>query len=203
MRQAGLDTLPWWEVVVKPGIKKLLIQRGKELNKDRSGQLNLLLLKQGYFVSKLQGGDTSRLSDLKQVQLEIQRWYEIESEKVKLQSRADEMNSSEKVRIYHHELHAKHIRRSSILKLKTENGTLEGHDACARYLEKAVGDLLLHPANLDTTAQEALLREVKPVFNAEDNEMMMEIPTKKEVEESLWSSNINAAPGTDGLTNLV
>ena len=119
--------------------------------------LNLLLLKQAYLVQKLQKGNSHRLASLKQVQAEIQLWYEEDSEKVKMQSRSDEIDSSENVRIYHHELHAKHIKRSSILKLKTEKGMLEGHVACADYLEQAVGDLLLHPAELDSDAQDALL----------------------------------------------
>ena len=130
-------------------------------------------------------------------------WHEKECEKVKLQAKADELNTSENVRIYHHELHAKNIRKSSILKLNTENGILEGHEACANYLEKAVGDLLQHPANLDDAAQEVLLREVKPVFTDKDNEMMSKVYTKEEVKESIWSANINAAPGNDGITNLV
>ena len=178
VRQAGLDILPWWELVVKPGVRKLLIERGKEMSRERSGQLNLLLLRQSYLVSKLQAGNLSKLAELKQVQAEIQLWHEKECEKIKLQSRADEMDSAENVRIYHHELHAKHIRKTSILKLKTEFGTLEGHEACSKYLEKAVGDLLLHPANLDEEAQDALLQEVKPVFTVEDNVMMCKIPSK-------------------------
>ena len=195
--------MSWWDLIVKPGIKHLLLQRGTEINKERSGKLNLLLLRQAYLVGKIQKGDFSRLSELKEVQTEIQAWYESECEKVKLQSRAEEMDSSEKVRIYHHELHAKHLRRSSILKLETEHGLLEGHDACANYLENAVGDLLVHHADLDLVAQDALLRDVKPVFTAKDNELFRKVPTKEDVKESVWSANINAAPGTDGLTNLV
>ena len=203
IRQAGLDLTTWWELMVKPGVRRLLIDRGKEMNKEKSGHLNLLFLKQAYLVMKIQKGQTQRLASLKQVQAEIQLWYEQDSEKVKLQSRSDELDSSEKVRIYHHELHSKHIRRSSILKLKTEKGLLEGHVACAEYLEEAVGDLLLHPATLDVVAQDALLKEVRPVFTEEDNVMMLKVPTKAEVKESVWSANINAAPGNDGLTNLV
>ena len=66
-----------------------------------------------------------------------------------------------------------------------------------------MGDLLLHPATLDVAAQDALLKEVRPVFTEEDNVMMLKVPTKAEVKESVWSANINAAPGNDGLTNLV
>ena len=170
--------MPWWELVVKPGLKQLLIQRGKEMNKEKSGYLNLLLLKQAYHVQKLQRGDSTRLASQKLVQAEVQLWYEQESEKVTLQSRFDELDFSENVRIYHHELHAKHIKKSSILNLKTEKGLLEGHVACAQYLEQAVGDLLLHPAYLDADAQDALLKEVKCVFTAQDNQMMKKLPTK-------------------------
>ena len=141
------------------------------------------MLKQSYFVSKIQKGDSEKLSELKQVQLEIQMWHETECEKIKIQARSEEMDSSEKVRIYHHELHAKHIRRTSILKLKTDEGILEGHDACVQYLEKAVGELLLYPADLDTAAQNALLRDVRPVFMANDNEMLVKAPTKDKVKE--------------------
>ena len=203
VRQAGLNLMPWWDLIVKPGIKRLLIERGKEMNMERSGQLNLLFLKQAYLVIKLQRGDINTLAKLKLVQAEIQVWYEEESEKIKIQSRTDEIETSEKVRIYHHELHAKHIKRSSILKLKTEKGLLEGHTACVQYLEQAVGKLLLHPANLDVDAQDALLKEVRPVFTQADNEMFAKLPTKDDVKQSVWSANINAAPGNDGLTNLV
>ena len=55
----------------------------------------------------------------------------------------------EKVRIFHHDLHKKLIKRSSILKLQTSEGELLGHDACAKYLEKSVAKLLLDPVTLD------------------------------------------------------
>ena len=80
-----------------------------------------------------------------------------ENSKVKHQTRASEYQYGEKVRIYHHELHRKMIKRSSILKLETPSGILEGHSACAAYLEQTVESLLLHPAQLDQGAQQALL----------------------------------------------
>ena len=90
---------------------------------------------------------------------------------------AEEHQSEGKVRIYHHELHRKQIRKSSILKLETANGVLLGHKACAEYLEKTVEDLLLHPAHLCHAAQEALLAEVTPVFTEADNWKMLKQPT--------------------------
>ena len=43
----------------------------------------------------------------------------------------------------------------------------------------------------------------RKVFTKEDHKMMCKIHTMEEAKESLWSSNPNAAPGNDGLTNMV
>ena len=68
-------------------------------------------------------------------------------------------------------------------------------------MENSVEDLLLHPVHLDQAAQQALINEVNTVFTEEDNDMLISAPTKQEVLETLESSNIHAAPGTDGLTS--
>ena len=117
----------WWELIVKPGIKKLAIQRSKEINREKRGQLNLLLLRQSYLARKLMEGEFSQYTELRCVQVDIEEWYQHESEKVLLQSRTYEVCCGEKVRIYHHGLHKKHLKRSSIMKLQTEIGLLEGH----------------------------------------------------------------------------
>ena len=77
---------------------------------------------------------------------------------------------NEKVRIYHHDLHRKHLKRSSILKLQTEVGLMEGHGQSASYLEQQVADLLTHPALLDQAARDVLLGDVELVCSFEDNE---------------------------------
>ena len=69
-------------------------------------------------------GDLSQLTSLRCVQVEIEQWYEKQSEKILLQSQSDEASSSEKVRIYHHDLHKKHLKRSYILKLQTHKGVM-------------------------------------------------------------------------------
>ena len=203
IREFGLNVLTWWELVVKPGVKKLLLERGKEINKKRAGELNFLLLRQSYLVRKVQAGQLHRLADLKSVQLEIEHWHNKECEKIKILSRTDEIDQQESVRIYHHELHSKHIKRSSILKLQVGEQLLEGHDQCAHYLEQTVADLLLQPAQLDEAAQAVLLKEVQPVFTSKDNAMLKKLPDKEEVKQSVWSSNLHAAPGSDGLTTFL
>ena len=89
------------------------------------------------------------------------------------------------------------------MKLQTEDGVIEGHDSCSAYLQKTLEDLLLHPANLDPAAQEALLDHVEEVFTKRDNDKLTAPVTREEVWESVLTSNANSAPGTDGITSLV
>jgi hypothetical protein len=199
----GVPILTWWEVLVKPGIKKLAIERSKDLNKERKSLLNLLMMRQCYLTKKVQTGETEMLPALREVQLRVVEWFETEVEKVKNQSRVEDIKTSQKVRIYHHELHRKNYKRSYILKLQTEHGLLEGQAACAQYLQSKVEELLHHPAQLDPTAQNILLAEVDKQFTEKDNKMLIAQPTKDEVEESVKTSNVNDAPGSDDITSLV
>ena len=206
-----IPTLAWWEGTVKPGVRNLLKWRGREMKKDKLGSLNLLLLRQSYLVKKLQevgrnietrGGQL--LGELRAVQVDIRQWYREESEKIKIQAKTDDINSSENVRIYHHSNNQKHIKQSAILKLETENGThLDGHQACMDYIQDNVFKVFGVPPVLDEEAQKQLLREVNPVFTEEDNKMLGKQPTKEEVKERLWRTNMNSSPGSDGLTYLV
>ena len=171
--------------------------------KSRKEVLNLLLIRQAYLTKKLQQGFNNKLGELKEVHLLIEAWYQKESEKVQHQSRIEEFQNIEKTTLYHHELLKKIIKKTSILRLQTENGLLEGHDACAKFLEKTVEDLLLHPAELDEMAQETLLKEVQVVFTEQDNMKFLTSPTKVVIEKVLCNSNLLAAPGTDGIPGLM
>ena len=72
-------------------------------------------------------------------------------------ARTQDTTMNEKVRIYHHGLHAQLCKRSSKTRLETETGSKEGHNECAKALEENVAKHLLHPANLDPASQELLL----------------------------------------------
>ena len=49
-KEAGADTMLWWELLAK----SLLIDRAKEKNNERSGQLNLLMILMAYPNRKAQ-----------------------------------------------------------------------------------------------------------------------------------------------------
>ena len=197
-----MDTLVWWEVIVKPGIRKLARVREKEMRKDSRGKLNLLLLRQAYLNKKVRHGETRFLAELSTIHSLIREWYEEQCEKIKTQSRKNEFQNSEKVTIYHHEIHKKFVKKSAILKLQTPEGVIEGHDLCAAHLEKEVKDLLLVDAGLDLAAQNTLLDEINPCFTEEDNEVLCAPPTLQSVKETINSSNLHAAPGSDGIPSL-
>ena len=78
---------------------------------------------------------------------------------------------------------------------------IEGHTACAEFLERTVENLLLNPVNLNPLAQAALLENVEIVFTEDDNIKLLAEPTRQEVIDTLSESNLHAAPGTDGLTS--
>ena len=71
VKERGLSILPWWEILVKPGIRRLAINRSKEINKKKRAELNCLLLKQSYFTKELQAGDSTRFGQLKDVKLKF------------------------------------------------------------------------------------------------------------------------------------
>ena len=176
-----LGILQWWDMLVKPGIVQLGIQRSKEIRKEKNEELNLLLLRQRNIKFKIQQGQNNLLKELNFIHLLIERWFAKENEKVQHQSRVQEFQNSERSTIYHHEIHKKIVKKSSILKLQTDNGIIEGHNECASFLESTVEDLLLHQAQLDPLAQETLLAEIEPVFTKEDNARLLTPPTNEEV----------------------
>ena len=96
-----------------------------------------------------------------------------------LQARVNDVQQSEKVRIFHHEQHIKLCKKSAILRLDTEEGLLAEHEACSEYLIDQVTRLLGQPAVLDPIAQDQLLAEVVPVFTADDIRSLKAVPEKE------------------------
>jgi hypothetical protein len=61
-----------------------------------------------FLTKQVQGGKGELVEELREVQCLINEWYEEESRKVVIQARVDDVQQSEKVRIYHHAIHLKH-----------------------------------------------------------------------------------------------
>ena len=88
--------------MVKTGIRELAIERGKEIKKQRIGQLNVLKIRQAYLTSRVSTsmGDLTHLTDLIGVNISISNWYESESAAINIFSRYQDINLNEKVRIF-------------------------------------------------------------------------------------------------------
>ena len=147
----NIDLLVWWQYLVKAGIKKLAIDRSKVLKRQRIGQLKMMQIKQA-FLTRQVSSNAHAPTELSVINLRIAAWYENESQKINLLSRAQDINLDEKVRIYHHSLHATFMKRSTITRLVTEKGEIDGHAACAEALEENVANHLLPEAPLDRAA---------------------------------------------------
>ena len=65
VKSFGVPVQAWWEIFVKPGIKKLAIERSKEMNKERKLSLNLLMMRQSYLTCKVQAGFLCQLAALR------------------------------------------------------------------------------------------------------------------------------------------
>ena len=88
-----------------------------------------------------------------------------------------------------------------ILKLETQEGTIQGHKKCSDYIIQDVKDLLENLFLEKKESQETLLKEIEEVFIDKYNEDLLKVPTEQEVKEVLKESNLHAAPGSDGLTS--
>ena len=130
----------------------------------------------------------------------VEKWYNDESIKIILQTQINDLDTLGKNRNYHHSLYQKSCKKSSILRLQTDVGLIEGDKACAEYLVQSVASHLLQTANLDHVAQQILLSEVKQVFTQEDNDMMSKLPENHQIPQGLKSCTSHATPSTDGLT---
>ena len=123
--------LDWWELLVKPGIRKLAITRSKEINKSRRGRLdflNILLINE---VGKLKCGVPGALFEVRKVQKLIEEWFREEAEKIKVKAGIEDITESESVQIFQHEIHKKVAKKSAILELHTESGVKSSHKECA------------------------------------------------------------------------
>ena len=87
VKEFAVPVLTWWDVLVKPGIRKLAIERTKEINRERRSHLNLFMMRQIYLTKQVQSGRVEMLPALREVQLRIQDWFDSEVEKVKHQGR--------------------------------------------------------------------------------------------------------------------
>ena len=116
------DILEWWENIVKPGLKKLAIEKQKDINKSRRGMLNLLYIRQIHITNCINKGKLEKISELSEIQSRIENWFSTEADRIKTQIKIDDIITNEKVNLHHYEIHKKVAKRSHILNLETSEG---------------------------------------------------------------------------------
>ena len=204
--RSAKDMMPlteWWEVI-KREVRKVAKAITTKRKKERQQRLTFLMLLQSHLAEKISSGQFQKLQQFRAVQLDIMEWFEKRAEEVALLANIQDVEESEKTRIYHHEKLYNARKKSSILKLVNSAGELaEGHEQCAKLLNEEAKDLLGAAPALDPEAQEELLENLTEVFTKDDNEMLEKDITDEEVKESLLRANRSSAPGSDGLSYSV
>ena len=84
-------------------------------------------MKQVYYNYKAVEGDYNAKIKLHLVNLDIKKWFSKEAEEAILHINSQELEESESMNLYHHELHKKKMSKSEILKLETPNRPIYGH----------------------------------------------------------------------------
>lgn len=194
------NTVEWWEAVVKPGIKNLAVVHTKRYNESKYGKLNMLYLKQKYYLNKIEEGNPDYRTNINLINMEIKQWFIEEAETAIFLINAQEIEENETLNLYHHDLHKKKIQRAAITTLSTPDGIINGHKKCSEFITKDVANLLENEFKFDDKSQKILLNEVVPVFTEKDNFLLRKLPSKQEIKEILQKSNHHSAPGLDGIT---
>ena len=65
------------------------------------------MLRQSYLAKKVHAGEESWLTSLREMYLRVEYWLDSELQKIEYQFRVGDVQESEKVRLYHPELHQK------------------------------------------------------------------------------------------------
>ena len=136
----------------------------KKQNESKYGKLNMLYLKQKYFLNKIEEGNPEYRTNINLINMEIKQWFIEEAETAILLINAKEIEENETINLYQHDLHKKKIQRAAITTLSTPEGTINGHKKCSEFITKEVADLLENEFKFDERSQKMLLNELAPVF---------------------------------------
>ena len=192
----------FWDSI-KVEIRKLAMERNKELRKEQQMELNFLTLAQTHLSDQVLRGDMSKFSQLDEINKRIIIFFKKRAEQIKIQCGLQDIDQSEQLRVYHYEIHKRELNKRKILKLKTPEGLKQGHRECADFLNKEVKNLLENEIFLDEECQNQLLGEVESVFTQSDNKLLEKTITKNEILECLKKCNPNSSPGLDSITYRV
>ena len=129
------NILDWWDNVFKRRLKSLMIEHSSIMTRQRRGVINLLNLQLSHATTNLMSDRSSIVyAEYESIKLKINNWYQEESKNLLLRCKARDIDESESATIYHHQMHQKRFKRSSLLKLDTPEGMKIGHTECQKYM---------------------------------------------------------------------
>ena len=189
----------WWEYCVKPNIKKLAIQREKEINTLRRQELEALQLKLNFYLNKVKNTSDANyennLSRYEVAKKNLQSFYQERSKIILFQNRAEIFNMSDTTRLYHFESLKKYIKSSWISKIEVDGIVYSDKHNIEEVINNKLEASLSQSFVLDVDKCNKLFSFNIPKIDDTENILFCKDISLKELRNALRQLRASASPG--------
>ena len=200
----GLSPTFWWENVFKKELKRIAIQREKEINNQRNRELAALQLKLSYFLGKLKSSilhdqNVYWMTKFQTAKDNLNAFYKARAKIILYQNRAEEFDLTDVTKIYHYESLNNYIEGSTIKKLEVDRVIYEGQANIENIINKKLEYDLSQKFVLDRSICEKLFSFNVPQISREMDDNMSKDISISELKTALRQMRKTASPGLDGI----
>ena len=193
----------FWEEVVKPGIRKVAIQREREINQEKMQELQALQLKLDFYLSELKNSDSKnyseRLSNYDLAKKNLNDFYQKRAKVILYQNRSEIFEMSDATKIYHFESLSNYIKQSTIDKIEVGNQIYEKKEDVEGAINSALQESMSKSHSIDSSAFNDLFSFDVPQISQSDNMLLTQEINRSELRKALLKLRSKAAPGLDSI----
>ena len=190
--------MEWWDGYAKPELRKYFIKLSKQETQEKYGTINLLQAR----LKKLQNNvlNSSVLhGQIKTIKERINYMKDEISESIKIRTRVEDRVHGEKISAHLLSKEKMKAKKRNMVKLVLGNGVeLDNTDAILYHVKEHYKNLFSDIA-VDCEMQKVFLNTLNCKLDRDDNSLLCNKITKKEVFQTLRSMGKGKTPGEDGL----
>ena len=201
------DINDWWDMYVKKGIKSFFIKEGKQINERKYGLLQYLEYSLNRMYNNLNVSGILQYSEVKILKDRIDDLKNEILEGVKIRSRVKEQEEGEKVSAFLIKKQASMKVQKLITSIRTEANIMENlepdrilkdKNIIMTYIRKYYQKLYMKE-DYDENYQEWFLNYVTKTLSEQEQKLLEREVTQNEILEAINNTNMNKAPGIDGI----
>lgn len=178
--------------MIKPGIKKVAINREREINCERNQELQALQLKLDFHLLNLKEMNLQNsavyLARYELAKKNLNEFYQKRSKVILYQNRSEIFEMSDSTKIYHYESLAKYIKQSNFNKIEVNNKIYENRKDVEEAINGYLETTLSKSYSVDNESFEKLFSFDVPKVSDHDNLMLVQdikkIRTKEGTEKA-------------------